>query len=299
SGVRGSARRGRAGALRRPRAACDGARGGVRRVRAAARIRGCDRDQPGARTPVARLRLRALAASARTRSGAPQPRARGARARGRAARARLGRRLDDRLRDAHRGRALRRARHRRRAAREDRLVIRALLVSNALLWLAVVTLAGVVLALMRQIGVLHERVAPAGALATGAGPRAGEPAPALELDDWSGRRVAIGGARADGRSTLLFFLSPGCPVCKTLLPVVLAIADSEARRLRVVLASDGPREEHAALVAAHRLDARELVLSTQLALAYRVGQLPFAVLIDAQGRARAAGLVNTREHLES
>jgi methylamine dehydrogenase accessory protein MauD len=178
-------------------------------------------------------------------------------------------------------------------------MMQALVVSNLLLWLAVLALAGVVLALMRQIGVLHERVAPAGALATGAGPRPGDAAPVLELEGWSGGRVAVGGARGDGLSTLLFFLSPGCPVCKELLPVLLAVADGEARWLRVVLASDGPRDEHAALVAAHDLAARELVLSTPLALAYRVGQLPFAVLIDADGRVRAAGLVNTREHLES
>ncbi len=35
-----------------------------------------------------------------------------------------------------------------------------LLVSNALLWVLVVGLALVVLALARQIGVLHERIAP-------------------------------------------------------------------------------------------------------------------------------------------
>ena len=38
----------------------------------------------------------------------------------------------------------------------------ALLVSNLLLWCVVIVLAVVVLALARQVGVLHERVAPAG-----------------------------------------------------------------------------------------------------------------------------------------
>ena len=47
----------------------------------------------------------------------------------------------------------------------------ALLVSNVILWVAVVLLAGVVVALVRQIGVLYERVAPAGALMVGRGPR--------------------------------------------------------------------------------------------------------------------------------
>jgi methylamine dehydrogenase accessory protein MauD len=34
-------------------------------------------------------------------------------------------------------------------------------------------------------------------------------------------------------------------------------------------------------------------------LAYQVGKLPYAVLIDASGVIRAKGLVNTREHVES
>jgi methylamine dehydrogenase accessory protein MauD len=41
------------------------------------------------------------------------------------------------------------------------------------------------------------------------------------------------------------------------------------------------------------------VVSTDLGLAYQVGRLPHAVLIDAAGVIRARGLVNTREHLES
>jgi methylamine dehydrogenase accessory protein MauD len=177
--------------------------------------------------------------------------------------------------------------------------MQALLVSNALLWLAVVALALVALALVRQIGLLQARIAPVGALVTQAGLRPGDPAPELLVDDWSGRPLRLGGASDDGRATLLFFLSPRCPVCKELLPAVAAVAEAERDWLRVVWASDGARAEHGALVEAHGLAARHFVLSTQLALAHRVGQLPFAVLVDAQGSVRATGIVNTREHLES
>ncbi len=135
-------------------------------------------------------------------------------------------------------------------------MIDALIVSNVLLWILVIVLAGVVLALVRQIGVLHERVAPAGALVVRDGPRIGEPAPALEVDDWNGRPQRIGGGDAEGRSTLLFFVSPSCPVCKTLLPVLDSVRSAEDRWLRVVLASDGPRPEHTPFVREHRLDRR-------------------------------------------
>jgi methylamine dehydrogenase accessory protein MauD len=178
-------------------------------------------------------------------------------------------------------------------------VIDALVISNVLLWVLVLALAAVVFALVRQLGVLHERVAPAGALAQAAGPRVGGPAPELELRDWAGRSVRVGGAGPDGAGTFLLFVSPTCPLCKTLLPVVERVARAEGRRLRVILASDGPRAEHEAFVREHGLDARTYVLSTPLGLAFQVAKLPHAVLLDAQGIVRAQGLVNTREHLES
>jgi hypothetical protein len=43
-------------------------------------------------------------------------------------------------------------------------MLEALMISQFVLWIAVLGLAGVVLALIRQIGVLHERIAPMGAL---------------------------------------------------------------------------------------------------------------------------------------
>jgi methylamine dehydrogenase accessory protein MauD len=178
-------------------------------------------------------------------------------------------------------------------------MVEALIVSNVALWVVVVALAAVVFALTRQIGILHERVAPAGALAAERGPRVGESAPVLEVEDWYGTRRAIGAADAEGKSTLLFFLSPTCPVCKTLLPTLRSTVRAEARWLRLVLASDGARSEHEAFVREHGLEAETYVLSTELGLAYRVAKLPYAVLVDAAGVVRAKGLVNTREHLES
>ena len=175
----------------------------------------------------------------------------------------------------------------------------ALVVSNILLWVLVVALAAVVLALVRQIGVLHERVAPAGALVARNAPKVGESVPVVEVEDWNGASLRIGAPAQDGRSTLLFFVSPTCPVCKTLLPVLDSVRKAEARWLRVLLASDGPREEHVGFVADHGLDRRGYVLSTELGMAHRVAQLPHAVLIDEAGIVRASGLVNTREHLES
>ena len=174
----------------------------------------------------------------------------------------------------------------------------ALLTSNALLWLVIVVLAGVVAALARQVGVLHERLAPLGALATATGPEVGEAAPVLLAPALSGAALTIGGADESGRRTLLFFASPTCPMCKTLLPTVRrAVAGEE--RVRLVLASDGDPTEHAAFAREHDLDPASYVLSRELGLRFEVAKLPYAVLIDAAGIVRAKGLVNTREHVES
>lgn len=175
----------------------------------------------------------------------------------------------------------------------------ALLASNVLLWILVLVMGGVILALVRQIGVLYERVAPAGALVVGSGPKAGEAAPEFTVGDLANHEHRVGGERSDDLSTLLFFLSPTCPVCKTLLPALKSIAREERKWLNVLLASDGARKEHETFVAEYRLQQFPYLLSSELGLGYRVGRLPHAVLIDPEGIIRSTGLVNSREHLES
>jgi methylamine dehydrogenase accessory protein MauD len=175
----------------------------------------------------------------------------------------------------------------------------ALLVSTCVLWVAVLVLAALVAALARQVGVLYERVAPAGALMVSRGPAVGDAAPAIRAELLGGGTREVGGPRADGRSTLVFFLSPTCPVCKALLPALRSVARVERTWLDVVLASDGPRDEHEGFAARERLGEFPYVLSAQLGVAHQVGKLPYAVLLDAAGIVRAKGLVNTREHLES
>jgi methylamine dehydrogenase accessory protein MauD len=178
-------------------------------------------------------------------------------------------------------------------------MIDALVISNVILWLIVVGLAVTVFALIRQIGVLHERITPAGALSPHSNIKVGEPAPEMVLTDLQNRLVRVGGVSKDETQTLLFFLSPSCPVCKTLLPTVERVAKAEVPPVRVVLASDGELEEQLAFAAKEAPRGIPYVLSTELGMTYGVGKLPYAVLIDKKGVVAAQGLVNTREHLES
>ncbi|QBR03300.1 methylamine dehydrogenase accessory protein MauD [Paraburkholderia pallida] len=175
----------------------------------------------------------------------------------------------------------------------------ALTVSLVLLWAAVLALGAICVALVRQVGILYERILPVGALMIDKGPAVGALAPAFELGDIHSRPVKVGGVDATGKSTLLFFLSPTCPVCKKLLPLLSSIQASERTPLNVVLASDGDVAEHTRFAEKHRLGEFPYVLSQELGMAYQIGKLPYAVLLDETGKVRAKGLVNSREHLES
>ena len=175
----------------------------------------------------------------------------------------------------------------------------ALAVSNLVLWVLVIGLALVVLALARQLGVLHERITPVGALMLGKGLKVGERVPVVDVVDLEARPLSLGAPRVDERDTLIVFVSPTCPVCKTLLPVLKSSRRSAPGGLEIVLASDGDLAEQKAFVREQGLEAFPYVVSTPLGMAFQVSRLPFAALIDAQGVLRARGLINSREHLES
>src|ERR1700687_301773 len=177
-------------------------------------------------------------------------------------------------------------------------MLEALVISQILLWALVLSMALMMLALLRQVGVLHERIAPMGALTVDRGPKEGEAAPLFEVKDLRrGAPLKIGGPR--GRSTLLFFLSPTCPGCKKLLPIVKSIQQAEASWLDVILTSDGEPIEHERFIRVQHLEAFPYLLSADVGITYRMGKLPYGVMIDDSGVIRAKGLLNTREHLES
>jgi methylamine dehydrogenase accessory protein MauD len=173
----------------------------------------------------------------------------------------------------------------------------ALLVSNALAWVAIIVLGIMVLALARQVGVLHERIAPMGALTMDHGPKIGAHAPIFSLTTLDGADCVIGSP--SGRTQLLFFLSPTCPVCKKLLPILRSIRSDEQRDTDILLASDGAVQDHKAFYTREKLAPFPYVLSAELGLTYRIGKLPYAIVIGPDGRIAAKGLVNNREQIES
>ena len=171
-----------------------------------------------------------------------------------------------------------------------------LVIAVIALWVLVLVLAAVVFALARQVGVLFERVAPAGALMVNQQLRVGDAAPQIAVEDMNGQGHTTG---APGSKQLLFFVAPDCPICKSLLPVVRTLKSSEPD-VEVLLMSDGDDvESHAAFIAKEKLEGFDYVLSEVAGRAFGVSKLPYAVLIDAKGVIASLGIVNSREHLES
>lgn len=138
--------------------------------------------------------------------------------------------------------------------------------SYVILWVLVLVLAVAVVALLRQIGVLHARLHPLGANFAGEGPPLESHAP-----------VVPGTGYGDAALTLLAFTSAGCEVCKVLRPSLDAL-----RR--------GYPE----------IQLREVDLDGSRAIfdAFNVRSTPYAVAIDRAGVVRGRGVVNSLEQIE-
>ena len=138
-------------------------------------------------------------------------------------------------------------------------------------WLLVVVLCIVVVALARQVGTLHLRLGPRGALEVDTeGPALGEAPPPRPVSLDGGGRVMLGGP---GSSRLVVFVSPTCPVCDEVKPSVPAAAASAG-------------------LSAH------LVHDPEAERWWNVPGTPFAVVLDRAGVVRAKGTVNNLEQLE-
>ena len=96
-----------------------------------------------------------------------------------------------------------------------------------------------------------------------------------------------------GAARCVLFVSPTCPVCKTLLPAVKSSRRDERDWMDVILATDGDLKEQQEFVRAQGLEAIPYVVSAALGLAFQVSRLPFAALLDEHGVLRARGLVNS------
>jgi Thioredoxin len=139
------------------------------------------------------------------------------------------------------------------------------LASYVMLWILVALLAFAVVVLLRQIGVLHARLAPMGTHFGGEGLDVGVVAPNLGFD--YGRAVL----------TLIAFTSPSCQICAALKPSLVAL-----------------RRQYPELVL-ELVDAAESPTTFD---AFKVRSTPYVMTIDRAGVVVGRGVANTLEQIE-
>lgn len=167
------------------------------------------------------------------------------------------------------------------------------LASYVALWALVILLAVLVAALARQVGTLHLRMGPRGALELDEeGPPLGEAPEPVTATDLDGRAITIGGP---GSGQLVVFVSPECPICREVLPGVPAAA--RAGRLEPVVVTEADEIEAVATYARSGVGA-PVVARPGVGERYGVPGTPYAVVFDRTGVVQAKGTVNNLEQVE-
>ena len=138
--------------------------------------------------------------------------------------------------------------------------------SYVMLWVTVLLLTFSVVALLRQIGVLHTRIAPMGVHFAGEGPDLDSQAPELPQLDYSSSPY-----------TLLAFTAPTCEICAKLKPALTRLGKSyDEIDLRIIDHDEQP---------ASFAD-------------FRVRSTPYLIAIDQDGVVKSRGVANTLDQVE-
>lgn len=132
------------------------------------------------------------------------------------------------------------------------------------LWAAVIALGVTVLALLRQIGVLHARIAPMGTHFAGEGPEVGSVAPAIGLN-------------YERALNLVVFTSATCTICRELKPSIDALR----------------RQEVGLTVHSVNLEENRSVFD-----AFSVRSTPYIVTVGRDGLVLGRGVANSLEQIE-
>lgn len=163
------------------------------------------------------------------------------------------------------------------------------------LWTVTVLLAIVaaansvaVIALTRQVGLLHLRLGPQHR------PHPGGPQPGSRLRLDPTRDLPRTGPAPD--LVLLGFVRPGCSTCATVLPAFSAAAAEMAGHEKVMLVSDAGETTARDYLAAHGVSV-PVITGPHLLSANGIPAVPFAVVTDGAGKVLDAHTVGSAGEL--
>ncbi len=163
------------------------------------------------------------------------------------------------------------------------------------LWVLVLLQTLLFVALLRQVGVLHTRVAPRGAMGTET-PTAGDIVPQTVFETLDGHPVRF--AAQNDKDFLALFVTPACSVCKDVMPGFRALSRERQSELDTVLAIGADEVEAREYTREHSIRVAT-VADPRLLHQFKIPTTPYGVVINSEGRISAAGLVNNLEQVES
>lgn len=171
-------------------------------------------------------------------------------------------------------------------------------VSNIALWILVGSLTFLVLGVIREVGGLHSRIGPPGALMTNEGLDVGDRAPDFRTIDVLTKREVEFHATHE-RESLLVFVSPNCTPCRRLLPGVAKGWARWQRHADIYVICEGSEEEVAAF--AKRSKVRVPLLADPQASireGFKVPATPFAYLLSTAGTVKLKGIVGVGDDID-
>ncbi len=165
-------------------------------------------------------------------------------------------------------------------------------------------LAVVVLSLARQVGILHERLSPAGLTRAHQGLKVGEQLPVLDLNNLDGGIVDIEAGRG---ALALLFVAIDCPICRSVLPAFeQALLDTKGKRAgfwvtdgmpAATVGTDQPGD-YQGYAENHRIDPERFIVSQELGLALGIRQIPALVLLDDERQLQAKEVLNSPRQVQ-
>jgi methylamine dehydrogenase accessory protein MauD len=170
-------------------------------------------------------------------------------------------------------------------------------------WIAAFTLlsiivlveAVVLLAFIRHVGVLTQRIDPIGALQDDrVGPTPGYRLPKVALEPV---QTTSAGAPFTAPLSLLYFFAPDCSLCADLIPSIQAVAKSYTE-LAVYFVSEVTATQATTYIQRHNV-AQPTYVADDLFHAWSIDGTPFFVVATSDGTVVQSGSTNTLEQLET
>lgn len=170
--------------------------------------------------------------------------------------------------------------------------------SYAMLWTVALSAVAVSYVMLRQVGLLHERLGPAGAVLPAEGPEIGatiEPARLQAADGSQLRSPALEGY------TLVVLSSTTCDSCERLAPAVGVLMRSRIPEIGVQELLVDVADADVALgeyVRRHQLEPDRVGAAGGVGERFSASITPLALILNREGKVLAKGVPNTLEQLE-